>query len=223
MGLGGSGWCTDGVAGSRAAHPGPDAGCGILDDLGLSSSAGPDEAHRLVVKLAAPGAAARAAAAASVARASDRRPKPLGGSWYLLRGAPGTLPVSARQLRRHSVVPASSPEGTDRWFQLDVTTPTRVAVTAGMRTARSGVLRGDIGLALYDASLGRLDVADARSGAGKETVRAVVDDDVFVRVRNLEDTRWPRVVNLGPVTPALTRGSAPGPPRAVRSAHRQRP
>jgi hypothetical protein len=66
-----------------------------------------------------------------------------------------------------------------------------------MRTARSGVLRGDIELTLYDDTLTRLDVADARSGAGKESVRAVVDDDVFVRVRNSEDTRWPRAVNLG--------------------------
>lgn len=109
----------------------------------------------------------------------------------------GTLPVSARPLRGDSVVPASSPEGTDRWFRLEVTTPTRVTVKAGMRTAKSGVLRGDIELTMYDATLGRLDVADARSGAGKESVRAVVDNDVFVRVRNSRDTRWPTAVNLG--------------------------
>ena len=101
----------------------------------------------------------------------------------------GTCPVCARPLRGDSVVRTSSPEGTDRWFRLEVTTPTRVTVTAGMRDAKSGVLRGDIELSLYDATLGRLDVADARSGAGKETVRAVVDNDVFVRVRNL--TRHP--------------------------------
>lgn len=128
----------------------------------------------------------------------------------------GTLPVSARQLRADSVVPASSPEGTDRWFRLEVTTATKVTVTAGMRTARSGVLRGDIELTLYDATLGRLDVADARSGAGKESVRAVVDDDVFVRVRNSADTRWPSRVNLGldrsPASPGNVQvGSAPRP------------
>ncbi len=109
----------------------------------------------------------------------------------------GTTPVTARPLRGDSVVPTSNPEGTARWFRLDVATPTKVTVTAKMRTARSGVLRGDIELAMYDSSFGRLDNANNRSGAGKETVRAVVDDVIYVRVRNTEATRWPSTVSLG--------------------------
>ncbi len=109
----------------------------------------------------------------------------------------GTLPVSAQQLRRDSVVPASNPEGTDRWFRLEIGKATRVIVTAGIRTAKAGVRRGDIELTLYDSALRRLDVADDRVGAGTESVRAVANDDVFVRVRNLKDTRWPSTVDLG--------------------------
>jgi serine protease len=120
---------------------------------------------------------------------------------------PGVIPVAARTLRGDSIVPASSPEGTDRWFRLDIASPTKVSVSADMGRARSGVLRGDIELSLYDASLGRLDVANARSGAGKETVQAVVDDSVYVRVRNLRDTRWPSTVNLGLDTSTANAGN----------------
>lgn len=109
----------------------------------------------------------------------------------------GTDPASARPLRRDSVVPTASPEGTPRWFELDVTTPTKVTVTASMRRAASGVLRGDIELAMYDSAFGRLDIADNRRGAGEERVRAVVDDVIYVRVRNTKSTRWPSQVNLG--------------------------
>ncbi len=119
----------------------------------------------------------------------------------------GTSPNTARQLSRDSVVPAASPEGTDRWFRLDIAAPTRVSVSASTRTAKKGVLRGDIELSLYDASFGRLDVANARSGSRKETVRAVVDGAVYVRVRNLKDTRWPSAVNLGLDTSAASAGN----------------
>jgi hypothetical protein len=109
----------------------------------------------------------------------------------------GTLPVTATPLRRDSTVPTSHPEGTDRWFRLEITSPTRVEVSADLRLAKKGVRRGDIELSLYDSTFGRLDIADARTGAGRETVRSVVDDTVYVRVRNLRDTRWPSTVNLG--------------------------
>jgi len=66
-----------------------------------------------------------------------------------------------------------------------------------MRKAASGVRRGNIELNLYDSSLGRLDHANASDGGGRETVRAVVDDDVYLRVQNTKDTRWPSTVNLG--------------------------
>ncbi|MCZ3389158.1 MAG: S8 family serine peptidase [Actinomycetia bacterium] len=119
----------------------------------------------------------------------------------------GTAPSTARPLRNDSIVAASSPEGTDHWFQLDITAPTRVSVSAATRTAKRGVLRGDIELSLYDASFGRLDVANARSGSRTETVRAVVDDAVYVRVRNLKDTRWPSAVNLGIDTSTASAGN----------------
>lgn len=109
----------------------------------------------------------------------------------------GTAPGNARTLQQDSVVPASSPEGTDRWFTLDVTGATRVRVTADLRRDRVGSMRGDVELALFDAQYGRLDVANARNGAGTERVAAVVDDDVLVRVRNRHDTRWPDAVRLG--------------------------
>jgi subtilisin family serine protease len=110
---------------------------------------------------------------------------------------PGTLPVTAQPLRRDSEVPTTNPEGTDRWFRLVITSPTKVAVSADTDLAKKGVRRGDIELSLFDSSLGRLDVADARSGAGRETVGAVVNRSVYVRVRNLRDTRWPSTVRLG--------------------------
>ncbi len=127
----------------------------------------------------------------------------------------GTIPVAARPLRADSIVPTSNPEGTDRWFRLDIASPTKVAVSAQMRSARKGVLRGDIELSLYDASLGRLDVANARSGSRRETVQAIVDDSVYVRVRNLRATRWPSAVNLGIDTSAASPGNVQvgGPPR----------
>lgn len=128
----------------------------------------------------------------------------------------GTTPLTARPLRGDSVVPTSNPEGTARWFRLDVASATRVTVTAKMRTARSGVRRGDIELSIYDSSFGRLDSANNRSGAGKETVRAVVDDVVYVRVRNTRATRWPATVKLGleqaaASAPDVQVGSAPRP------------
>lgn len=110
---------------------------------------------------------------------------------------PGTTPVTGLPLGRDSVVPTSNPEGTARWFRLAVAGPTRVTVTAKMRTAKSGVRRGDIALAMYDSSFGRLDSSNNRSGAGKETVRAVVDDVIYVRVHNTRETRWPSTVKLG--------------------------
>jgi hypothetical protein len=109
----------------------------------------------------------------------------------------GTAPDNARPLQHDSFVPSSSPEGTDRWFELGVSGPTRVTLTASLRSDRSGNMRGDVALALFDANAGRLDVADARNGAGTERVVAVVDDNVFLRVRNGRDTRWPANVNLG--------------------------
>ncbi len=109
----------------------------------------------------------------------------------------GVSPSTAGPLVAASVIPRSNPEGTDRWFLLDVTGPTKVTVTANLATASSGVLRGDIELRLFDAALGQLDVADRRRGAGKEKVQAIVDDDVYVQVHNLEDTRWPSAVSLG--------------------------
>ena len=109
----------------------------------------------------------------------------------------GVTPNTARPLRRDSIVRTSNPEGTDIWFRLDLARPTRVTVSADMRSAKRGVRVGDIELSLYDGSLGRLDVADARSGAGQETARTVSDTTVYARVHNLEDTRWPSTVNLG--------------------------
>lgn len=128
----------------------------------------------------------------------------------------GTTPVTARPLRRDSIVAAASPEGTSRWFRLDVAAPTRVAVTAAMRKSSSGVLRGDIVLAMFDSSFGLLDIANKRSGGGKETVRAVVDDVIYVRVSNTRATRWPGAVNLGLDRSAASvgdvkTGSAPSP------------
>lgn len=119
----------------------------------------------------------------------------------------GTTPTTARPLNRYSAVPSSSPEGTDRWFRLDVSGPTRVRISATGDQARRGVLRGDIELSLYDASLGRLDVADARAGAAQETVAAVVDDTVYVRVRNLRDTRWPSRVEVDHTTSTASAGN----------------
>ncbi|HUV47969.1 MAG TPA: S8 family serine peptidase [Actinomycetes bacterium] len=109
----------------------------------------------------------------------------------------GTTPITALPLSGGSIVPTSNPEGTARWFRLDIADPTTVTVTATMRAAKSGVRRGDIELAMYDSSFGRLDNANDRSGAGKETVRAVVDDVIYVRVRNTRATRWPSPVKLG--------------------------
>ncbi|MEO8107630.1 MAG: S8 family serine peptidase [Actinomycetes bacterium] len=109
----------------------------------------------------------------------------------------GTTPVTARPLGRDSIVSTATPEGTDCWFRLVVTDPTRVTVTAKMRTATSGVLRGNIEMAMYDSSFGRLDLANSRTGAGTETVRTVADDDLYVRVRNTKATRWPSTVKLG--------------------------
>jgi hypothetical protein len=115
---------------------------------------------------------------------------------HLTGALTGTSPGNARVLRKDSVVPASSPEGTDRWFTLDITTPTRLTVSARGRGS-SNTLRGDIELGLFDAGYGRLDVENARSGLGAEHVSAVVDDTVLIRVRNLKDTRWPATINLG--------------------------
>jgi hypothetical protein len=109
----------------------------------------------------------------------------------------GTAPGNARTLKKDSVVAASSPEGTDRWFVLDVATPTRVTVSARGGDGGPRTLRGDIALALFDAAYRRLDVANARSGLRGEHVSAVVDQPVLVRVRNLVDTRWPDAVELG--------------------------
>ena len=109
----------------------------------------------------------------------------------------GTAPGNARALQQDSVVPANSPEGTDRWFRLDVTGATRVRITAELRRASADSMRGDVDLALFDAAYGRLDSANARDGGGVERVTAVVDDDVLVRVRNRHDTRWPDEVRLG--------------------------
>lgn len=119
----------------------------------------------------------------------------------------GTSPSTARPMAGDVEVPASSPEGTDRWFRVDVTSATDVTVSASTQTARAGALRGDIQLSLYDANFARLDLSDRRAGAGNEQVRAVVDDDVFVRVRNLEDTRWPSSVRLDLKTTAADPGS----------------
>ena len=119
----------------------------------------------------------------------------------------GTTPASAQPLRRDSVVPAASPEGTARWFELDVTAPTSVTVTASMRRAASGVRRGDIELAMYDSTFGRLEIADNRRGAAEERVRAVVDDNIYVRVRNTKPTRWPSRVNLGLELAAASAGN----------------
>ena len=109
----------------------------------------------------------------------------------------GTAPANARALRKDSVVPASSPEGTDRWFELDVDSAQKVSIAATLRSDRAGAMRGDVELSLFDVNHRRLDVADARRGEGTEHVRAVVDDNVYLRVRNLADTRWPVTVKLG--------------------------
>ena len=109
----------------------------------------------------------------------------------------GTVPGNARVLQQDSVVPANSPEGTDRWFTLNVNGATRVRITADLRRDQAGYLRGDVELALFDSDYGRLDAVNARNGAGTERVTAVVDDDVLVRVRNRYDTRWPDEVRMG--------------------------
>ncbi|MFL6180701.1 MAG: S8 family serine peptidase [Actinomycetes bacterium] len=109
----------------------------------------------------------------------------------------GTSPGNARVLQKDSVVPASSPEGTDRWFRLDVSSPTRITVSGRGGNDGPATLRGDLELALFDSSYGRLDLGDAASGLRAEQVSAVVDDTVYLRVRNLEDTRWPDAINLG--------------------------
>jgi hypothetical protein len=129
----------------------------------------------------------------------------------------GTSPGNARTLQRDSVVPASSPEGTDRWFALDITGPTRVTVSAGARKGGSSTLRGDIELGLFDAGSGRLDLSNTKAGLGTEQVSAVVDDAVLVRVRNLEDTRWPAAINLGFSRQAANPANVEtgGPPRPV--------
>ena len=128
----------------------------------------------------------------------------------------GTVPGNARVLQQDSVVPAKSPEGTDRWFTLNVNGVTRVRITADLRRDQAGYLRGDVELALFDSNYGRLDAANARNGAGTERVTAVVDDDVLVRVRNRHDTRWPDEIRMGFVREAalpgnVETGSAPRP------------
>lgn len=107
----------------------------------------------------------------------------------------GTTPGSARPLDRGSEV-RGTPEGTATWFRLPVDSPTRVAVGAGLSTARRGVLRGDVELTLYDAALRPIETSDRRSGAGRERVSAVVGDDVYVRVSNTAPTRWPGTVGM---------------------------
>lgn len=109
----------------------------------------------------------------------------------------GTAPGNARQLQRDSAVTGSNPEGTDRWFELNVNTATRITVSAALRKDRAGSLRGDVELTLYDSDHGRLDRSNTQRGRGTERVQAVVDDTVYVRVHNLHDTRWPDVVRLG--------------------------
>ncbi|HEX5018170.1 MAG TPA: S8 family serine peptidase [Actinomycetes bacterium] len=128
----------------------------------------------------------------------------------------GTSPANARPLQKDSTVPASSPEGTDRWFELEVSTPTKVRITATLRSSSTRSMRGDVELTLYDSAFGRLDVANERRGAGTERVTAVVDDNVFVRVHNRADTRWPRPVALG-----FTREAAN--PGAVETGGSRRP
>jgi subtilisin family serine protease len=118
----------------------------------------------------------------------------------------GTSPATARPMSGDADVPASSPEGTDRWFRVSVSSATDVMVSATTRSGRAGALRGDIQLSLYDANFARLDLSDRRSGSGSEQVRAVADDDVYVRVRNLEDTRWPTPVRLDLTTTAADPG-----------------
>lgn len=118
-----------------------------------------------------------------------------------------TTPATARtfdQFSSHSIT--NTPEGTDTWFRLPVTQPTRVALSARLHDAASGVLRGDVELTLYDSTFRRLDVADSLGGAGRETVHAVVDADVYLRVRNTEDTRWPGRVTVSADRTAATAG-----------------
>ena len=109
----------------------------------------------------------------------------------------GTSPGNAHALHKDSVVPASSPEGTDRWFRLDIGSPTRITVSGRGGSDGPATLRGDIELALFDSGYGRLDLGDTASGLKAEQVSAVVDDTVYLRVRNLQDTRWPASINLG--------------------------
>lgn len=109
---------------------------------------------------------------------------------------PGTTPATAALLTGDVRVSPSTPEGTDRWYRVNVSGATQVLVSGRLRAARAGVLRGDIELSLYDSTFRRLAVSSRRDGAGLEEVTAVVADDVYLRVRNLEDTRWPYPVQL---------------------------
>jgi hypothetical protein len=127
----------------------------------------------------------------------------------------GTTPSTARLLTHNSTV-HGTPEGTATWFRLPVDKAKRVTVSANLNISQRGVLRGDVELALYNSHYRRLDLADDRNGGGTEHVTAVADHDVYVRVSNTSDTRWPGQVAMGfgteprrPVAVDGPNGSAP--------------